>query len=62
MAETQLRLEEEEHAFLAGLLERELRETLVEEHRTRNPSYRENVLEQERIITGLLAKIKAAAH
>ena len=59
MADTQVRLAEAEQAFLTDLLERTLKETLVEEHRTRNSTYRENVLQQERLITGLLAKLKA---
>jgi len=47
MGEIQLTLNAEEREYLAGLLETVLKDTLVEEHRTRTPSYRQHVLERE---------------
>jgi hypothetical protein len=40
-----------------GLLENTLKETRVEEHRTRTPSYREHILRQEDLIVSLLRKL-----
>jgi hypothetical protein len=57
MAETQLTLTADERDFLAGLLELVLKDTLVEEHRTRKPIYREHVVHQEGLISGLLSKL-----
>jgi hypothetical protein len=34
-----------------------LKEAQIEEHRTRTPSYREHVLHDESLITGLLRKL-----
>jgi hypothetical protein len=58
MTEMQLMLTDEERTFLADLLETTLRDTLVEEHRTRKPSYREVVLHQENLVAGLLSKLR----
>lgn len=60
MAETQPTLTAEERQFLIGLLQTSLKETLVEEHRTRAPSYREHVLHNEELIRGILSKLGAA--
>jgi hypothetical protein len=57
MAEMQLTLTTEEREFLAGLLEIVLNDTLVEEHRTRTPTYRAHVIHQEILINGLLSKL-----
>jgi hypothetical protein len=57
MAELQLTLTDEERAYLVGLLENTLKETRVEEHRTRTPSYREHILRQEDLIVSLLRKL-----
>jgi hypothetical protein len=57
MAELQLTLTAEEREYLAGLLEVTLKDTRVEEHRTRTPSYREHVLHQEDLIVKLLSKL-----
>jgi hypothetical protein len=59
MAELHLTLSEEERDFLANHLERALKETLVEEHRTRNLSYRETVTHQEALLRQLLIKLGA---
>ena len=57
MTELQMTLTAEEREYLVGLLERVLKETRVEEHRTRAPSYREHVLHREDVIVGLLSKL-----
>jgi hypothetical protein len=57
MAESHLALTDEERAFLVSLLEITLRDTRVEEHRTRTPSYREHILHRENLIAGLLSKL-----
>jgi hypothetical protein len=57
MAESQLTLTDEERAFLTGLLELTLKDTRIEEHRTRTPSYREHILHREEVIAGLLRKL-----
>jgi hypothetical protein len=57
MAESQLTLNAEERDFLVGLLEAALRDTLVEEHRTRAPSYREHIVHREDVISALLSKL-----
>jgi hypothetical protein len=57
MAELQLTLTTEERDYLADLLEKLLKDTRVEEHRTRAPSYRELIVKQENLITAVLAKL-----
>lgn len=57
MAELQLTLTSEEREYLGNLLETVLKETRVEEHRTRAPAYREHVLQKENVIIGLLGKL-----
>ena len=54
MAEFQLTVTAEERQYLLDHLAQTLKETRVEEHRTRTPSYREHVLHQEDLIQGLL--------
>lgn len=60
MAELQLTLTTEETDYLIELLETRLKETRVEEHRTRTPSYREHVLHHEDLLTALLKKLRPA--
>jgi len=48
----------EERQYLLDLLERTLKDTRVEEHRTRTPAYREFVLHQEHLAQGLLDKLR----
>jgi len=55
--ERQLTLTARERDCLVGILERALKETRIEEHRTRAPTYREHVVDQDRIITALLTKL-----
>ena len=57
MAELQLTLTADEREYLIGLLEEVLKETRIEEHRTRTPTYRKFVLNQEDIIVKLLSKL-----
>jgi hypothetical protein len=57
MAELQLTLSPEERDYLVSLLQEVLKETRIEEHRTRTPSYREHVLHQEDLIVALLGKL-----
>jgi hypothetical protein len=61
MAELRVTLTDEERAFLVDFLESALKGVLVEEHRTRTPSYREVVLRQENLIAGLLSKLRETA-
>jgi hypothetical protein len=57
MADSQLTLSAQERDCLVSLLNKELKGTRVEEHRTRTPTYREHVVEQEKLIEGLLKKL-----
>jgi len=57
MAELQLTLSAEERECLVGLLETTLKNTRVEEHRTRTPSYREFVVHNEELIKAVLSKL-----
>jgi hypothetical protein len=58
MDNLQLTLTAEERQYLITSLEAALKERRIEEHRTRTPSYREHVIHQEDVITGLLNKLK----
>jgi hypothetical protein len=57
MADTPLTLTADERKFLADLLQHARMETLVEEHRTRTPSFRELVQQRGAVINALLAKL-----
>jgi hypothetical protein len=57
MNEQQLTLTAEECTYLLELLERTLKETRVEEHRTRTPSYREGIVRDENHIVSILRKL-----
>ena len=57
MGEQQLTVTAQERECLVSLLERALKETRVEEHRTRAPTYREHVVEQENAILSILSKL-----
>ena len=57
MTDCQLTVNDEERGFLVEILKRALKEAQIEEHRTRTPSYREHVLHDESLITGLLRKL-----
>jgi hypothetical protein len=58
VADAQLTLTEEESDYLVQLLETQLKETRVEEHRTRTPSYRETVLRNEQLLASVLNKLR----
>lgn len=58
MTELQVTLTADERQYLVQLLETTLKDTRVEEHRTRTPSYRQHVLQQEELITHLLKKLQ----
>ena len=57
MAELQMTITTEEREYLTGILNELLKEKLVEEHRTRKPSYRAVVVNEEKMIQGLLTKL-----
>jgi hypothetical protein len=57
MDERQLTLTAEEREYLVGLLNSVLKETRVEEHRTRTLSYREQIVHREDLISALLHKL-----
>jgi hypothetical protein len=57
MAESQLTLTAEEREFLVTHLEQVLKDTRIEEHRTRAPTYREHIIQQENQIVSLLTKL-----
>ena len=57
MAASQLTLSADERQFLVDLLKAVLKDTRVEEHRTRTPLYRESIVHKEDLIVGLLRKL-----
>jgi hypothetical protein len=57
MTESTLTLSVEERDFLVGLLQNSLKNTRIEEHRTRTPSYREHVVHEEQLLIRLLQKL-----
>jgi len=60
VADIQIALSDAERQFLVNYLETALKERYVEEHRTRTPSYREEILRQEALIQQVLTKLRAA--
>jgi hypothetical protein len=60
MADLQITLTADERECLQGLLETILKDTRVEEHRTRAPSYRQHVVHQEELIASVLKKLQPA--
>jgi hypothetical protein len=59
MADTQVTITAEEQEYLRQVLEWALKETKIEEHRTRTPSFREHIVHREEVINSLLKKIGA---
>jgi hypothetical protein len=57
MADFSLVLDDQERDYLVSLLQTVLKETEIEEHRTRAPNYRKLVRQQEDVIVGLLTKL-----
>jgi hypothetical protein len=60
MADTPLSLTAEERSFLVQVLETSLKNHRVEEHRTRAPSFREQILQEEKLLEQLLTKLGQA--
>ncbi len=61
MTEFQVTLSDEERQYLGGLLEQTLKDAVVEEHRTRTPTYRQDVLHREDVLRTLLEKLRRPA-
>lgn len=61
MAERTISLTSEERRLLLEMLEVAHKETLVEEHRTRSPSFREHISQREELIDSLLHKLREPA-
>jgi hypothetical protein len=61
MPDTQLALSTEEKTFLVDFLQAVLRDTRIEEHRTRTPSFREHIVQKEHMVEGLLTKLGQSA-
>jgi hypothetical protein len=57
MTDLQFALTAGQRDYLVEVLERELKNTRVEEHRTRTPSYREHIQQHEADIVDLLTKL-----
>ena len=60
MTEYQLVLNEDEYKYLTNLLEDNLKQIMVEEHRTRT-TYRDVVRQQERLVQSVLNKLRTLA-
>jgi hypothetical protein len=60
MPESSLILSDEERMFLVELLQVVMKDTRLEEHRTRVLSYRDHILHREHLIAGLLSKLGTA--
>jgi hypothetical protein len=57
MADVSLTLTSAERDFLIKNLETALKSHRIEEHRTRTPSYREHIVEEENLVVQLLTKL-----
>lgn len=57
MAELQIALSAEEREYLVRVLQSTLKNHQIEEHRTRTPSAREQILHEEKLLEQLLAKL-----
>ena len=60
MTGSQLFLSPEERECLIEILETDLKELRIEEHRTRAPKYREHLIHQEDAMNSVLSKLKGA--
>lgn len=60
MSDLQITLTPPQRDYLVESLESALKNTRIEEHRTRTPSYREHVEQKETIIVDLLTKLGKA--
>lgn len=54
-----IELSKPEKELLATILEKELEEVRSELHHTQDHDYKDNVKEREKLVRGLLAKLKA---
>jgi hypothetical protein len=61
MADTNTMLTREEKDYLVRILQNALGETRVEVHRTHSPQFRERVLDEEKLVRGLLSKLEKSA-
>ena len=61
MADLQNTLSAEERTYLTTLLNEILKEELVEEHRTRKPSFRATVVHEEDTIKAIISKLGKGA-
>ena len=61
MNDVHLTLTTDEAKYLTEVLEAALKNTQIEEHRTRTPAYRQHVLEHEELIAAILAKLSSTA-
>jgi hypothetical protein len=60
-SEPTLALSASERDFLVDLLRTVLKDSRIEEHRTRTPSFRTLIVEREKMIASLLQKLGAPA-
>jgi DNA-directed RNA polymerase beta' subunit len=58
MSQVNLTVTTEERDYLQRVLQKALEEVRVEVHRTHTPDFRQQVLKEEELIRGLLAKVK----
>jgi hypothetical protein len=58
MMDTQVTLTRDEKDYLVRLLQNAIGEVRVEVHHTHTPQYRERVLDEEKLVRGLLAKVE----
>lgn len=61
MPDVQLTLTTEERDLLVGLLERVMKEALVEEHRTESSAFRERIVKREHLISSIIGKLGSAS-
>jgi len=59
--DTHVTLTQEEKNYLVRVLQNAIGETRVEVHHTHTPQYRERVLDEEKLIRGLLTKVEKSA-
>jgi hypothetical protein len=59
--DTHVTLTQEEKDYLVRVLQNAIGETRVEAHHTHTPQYRERVLDEEKLIRGLLTKVEKSA-
>jgi hypothetical protein len=60
-AETPVALTQDERTYLVRVLQNAIGETRVEAHRTHTPQFREQVLNEEKLIRNLLSKLEESA-